>query len=275
MTNSLRLGILPAAPAPAPSNGLSVKISKITLSLAASAVLLLNPCLTLADEVGTGSAGGTGSNNAASSNSAGSTGDSGTPASPAAAGSPSKPLQGGVQLVEFNLQVLRDLGLDIKEICKSAGSLYDEVTIQPVTIMTAPEVIGHGTIINIPIGFTPTGAGPQPKRQRVDLAMNRMRPIIQMLKQDIDEFLSGHKRLDISEEERQDLRPLFEQWINLVNGISSELTTLEGLTKSPPYDNGAIARSAGEIQKDGKKMDDVRRKLYKSVQKEGKKKKNA
>jgi hypothetical protein len=181
-------------------------------------------------------------------------------------------IKAGVQMIELNLQVLRDVGLDIKNIIKAASSLYDEVTIQPVTLMTQPEVVGMGTIINIPIGFTPTGAGPQPSKKRVDLAMRQMRPIIEIMKGDVDDFESGRKRLDISDTERNELKPLLDDWIELVNGISTNLTSLEGITKAPPYDNNAIANLAGGIHKDCKKMDEVRRKLYKALQKDGKRK---
>ncbi len=187
----------------------------------------------------------------------------------------SQALQAGVQIVELNLQMLRDLGLDLKNIIKASGSLYDEVTIQPVTIMTQPEVVGRGMIINIPVGFTPTGAGPSPKKARVDMAMTQMRPIIQLLKSDTDEFEEGRRRLDISDDERKDLQPDFDKWTNLVNDVSSSLQKLETLTQAKPYDCGAIGHEASNIQQDTKKLDDVRRKVYKFIQKQGKKKKNA
>lgn len=236
-----------------------------------SAMFLLNPCGTFADEASSTGSTSTSSANSGSTSSAGAN-TSSSQNNPASSG---KPIQAGVQMIELNLQVLRDVGLDIKNILKAASSLYDEVTIQPVTIQTMPEVVGRGTIINIPVGFTPSGNAPQPSKKRVDLSMNQMRPIIQMMKQDVDDFESGRRRLDISDAERQELEPLFDQWVKLVNDINSNLVTLESLAKSPPYNNAAIAKAAGAIHRGGKKMDEVRRKLYKSLQKEGKKQKYA
>lgn len=202
-----------------------------------------------------------------------------TTATPAATGtdssssSSSPPLQAGVQMIELNLQTLNDIGLDIKYLLKAADSLYDEVTIQPVTIMTQPEVIGRGIIIQVPIGTQPAGPPAPPRKARLDMAMSQMRPIVTTLKKDVDEFESGHKRVDISDDARADLHPLFEDWVKIVTDISSHLDTLETLTKGPSYDNSSIAQGASIIHTDVKSLDEVRRKIYKYLQKEGKKKK--
>jgi len=263
----------------------ALTIALMLLPLSTNATFALK-----ADATATGTAGGASSDASSGVNSASSGAESSASPSSDAAGSSAAganstdsgsansttKIKAGVQMIELNLQVLRDVGLDIKNIIKAASSLYDEVTIQPVTLMTEPEVVGMGTIINIPIGFTPTGAGPQPSKKRVDLAMAQMRPIIEIMKGDVDDFESGRKRLDISNTERAELKPLLDDWVELVNGISTKLTSLEGITKAPPYDNNAIASLAGDIHKDCKKMDEVRRKLYKALQKAGKRKsKNA
>ncbi len=183
-------------------------------------------------------------------------------------------LLSGVKMIELNLENLRDLGLDLKNVMKASSSLYDEVTIQPVTINTMPTVIGYGTVVNLPVGFTPTGAGPQPKKKRVDMAMNQMRPIIHLLKADLDEFETGRARLDISDEERKVMQPWFDEWKDLIRDVSGNLEQLESLTSEKRYDNRAIANAANAIHQDTKKMDKVRLKVYKFLQKQGKKNKN-
>lgn len=203
-----------------------------------------------------------------------------TPSTPAAAaggtdtGNPAAaPMQAGVQMIELNLQMLTHVGLDIKNLLKSTGSLYDEVTIQPVSVITEPEVVGRGIIINIPVGTRPVGPPAPPKKARVDLAMNQIRPIVTTLKQDVDEFETGKARLDISDDTRQDLHPYFDSWIKTVNDISTNMKQLESVTTGPPYDNSSIAQAAGTIHQDAQRLDEVRRKIYKYLQKEGKKKK--
>lgn len=183
------------------------------------------------------------------------------------------PMQAGVQMIELNLQMLTHVGLDIKNLLKSTDSLYDEVTIQPVSVITEPEVVGRGIVINIPVGTRPVGPPAPPKKARVDLAMNQIRPIVTTLKQDVDEFESGKARLDISDDTRQDLHPYFDSWIKTVNDISTNMKQLESVTTGPPYDNSSIAQAAGTIHQDAQRLDEVRRKIYKYLQKEGKKKK--
>lgn len=187
------------------------------------------------------------------------------------------PMQAGVQMIELNLQMLTQVGLDIKNLLKSTGSLYDEVTIQPVSVITEPEVVGRGIIINIPVGTRPVGPPAPPKKARVDLAMNQIRPIVTTLKQDVDEFETGKARLDISDDTRKDLHPYFDSWIKTVNDINTNMKQLESVTTGPPYDNSSIAQAAGTIHQDAQRLDEVRRKIYKYLQKEGKqkKKKNA
>ena len=211
---------------------------------------------------------------AAPAGSAGSTtGVAGTSTDGAAA--QSKPIQAGVQMIEVNLETLRDLGLDLKNILKASSSLYDEVTIQPVSVMTEPEVVGYGTIINVPIGFTPTGAGPQPKKARVDAAMAQMRPLVELLKKDTDDFENGRKRLDVTDKVREDLKPMLDEWATLIDDMNGKFQTLETLTKQTPYDCNSIGSAATDLHNKTKKLDEVRRKVYKVLQKDGALKKNA
>lgn len=183
------------------------------------------------------------------------------------------PLQTGVQKVELSLDKLREVGIDLKNLLKAAGSLYDEVTIQPVRIITQPEVVGRGMIINIPVGTVPTGPVAPPKKERVDLAMNNLRPVITMMKTNVDAFVSGKEQLDLSDTLQKQLQPQFDQWIALVNDLSAHQAKLETLTQGPPYDNAAIASQAGVLQSDIKKLDDTRRSIYKVIRKQGNKKK--
>lgn len=232
----------------------------------------------------TGTAGSAGTGAAGSSTNSTSTGtgttSTGTTTGDAAATSgatSSQPIQAGVQLIELNLTMLTHVGLDIKNLLKATDSLYDEVTIQPVSVITEPEVIGRGIIVNIPVGTQPVGPPAPPKKARVDLAMSHMRPVVNTLKADVDEFESGKARLDISDDTRKDLHPYFDDWIKTVNDISANMTKLESVTAGPPYDNSSIAQAVGVVHEDAKRLDEVRRKIYKYLQKEGKqkKKKNA
>lgn len=183
---------------------------------------------------------------------------------------PAAPLQGGVERVNVSLDTLQNVGLDLKQLLKGADSLYDEVTIQPVTILTEPEVVGRGMVINIPIGTMPAGPRRPPSKSRVDLAMGQIRPVIEMMKTDVDAFQDGHKKLDLPQTTLQELQPQMQKWMTDVTDMSTNLTQLEVLTKGPSYDSDAIAQVAQEIQKDAKDLDKSRRDIYKVIKKEGK-----
>ncbi len=184
---------------------------------------------------------------------------------------PKPPLQSGVKKVELSLETLRDVGLDLKHVLKAVGSLYDEVTIQPVSLVTQPEVVGPGTIIYIPINTMPVGP-PQPARKdRVDLAMNNIRPIVTLLKTNVDEFESGRRQLDLPADVLSELHPQIQKWVGDVNDLANQLNQLNQLTQGPPYNNDQIASITKGMHQDIKDLDDTRRKIYKVIRKEGKK----
>lgn len=185
--------------------------------------------------------------------------------SPAAAG-----IQGGVQKVHISLEKLRDVGLDLKQVTTSARHLYDEVTIQPVSVITEPEVVGRGIIINIPIGTRPVGLPQPPNPKRVNQAMDNMRPIITTLKQNADDFVSQNKELDVSPQAKEKLEPLVKKWVELADNIGGQLKGLDPLTTGPSYDNSSIASICVNIQQDAFLLDKVRRDAFKIIKKEEK-----
>lgn len=182
----------------------------------------------------------------------------------------SAPLTAGVQKVDLSLEKLRDLGLDLKQVSTSARHLFDEVSIQPVSLNTMPEVVGRGTIIYIPVSTSPAGPPVPPNPRRVEQAMNIMRPIINTLKQNADEFVQQHQVLDVSDESKEKLRPIVKSWVESATNIAGNLAKLEPLTKGPSYDNVAIAGVCKNIQQDAFILDKLRRNAYKIIKKEEK-----
>jgi hypothetical protein len=179
-------------------------------------------------------------------------------------------LEGEVQTVELDLQTLRDLGLDIKKVRHAASGLYEEVTRTPVTIQSTPNFIGNGTIINIPTGFSSSGAMLPPRKKAVDAAMVAMRPIITIAKEDVDAFESGRKELNLPQHLLDQLKPTFDDWRIAAKDASNQLAQLEPLTQGPPYMNESIASHASAIDKDMRTLESDRREIYKALQAEGK-----
>ena len=193
-----------------------------------------------------------------------------SPTAGSASGAGTAALKGGVQKVDVSLEHLRDVGLDLKRVMTAARHLYDEVTIQPVRMITEPEVVGMGMIINIPIGTQPVGPPEPPRKDRVDLSMSEMTPVITMFKKNADEFVAGSRELDLPSDALSEMQPMIKDWIAQVNDLSARLSALEPLTKGPNYDNQGIASLCSGIQQDAKKLDTTRRKVYKFIRKEEK-----
>jgi hypothetical protein len=181
----------------------------------------------------------------------------------------SQPITGSVKKVEISLESLRDMGLDLKEVMTSARHLYDEVSIQPVQVITQPELIGPGSVINIPIGTVPIGPPQPPRKSRVDLAMKNLSPIIDMLKGNADDFVAEEKQLDVTPEVQAKLNPLVQDWITKVNQIYGELQQLQPLTAGPTYDNAAIAAVCRNMQNTAQDLDKTRSKAFKIIKREG------
>lgn len=179
-------------------------------------------------------------------------------------------LQGGVHKIELSLELLRDVGLDLKHLMSAAGHLHDEVSIQPVTVQTEPEVVGMGTIIYIPIGTTPIGPPAPPRKDRLDIAMSQLKPQIELMKNNVDDFVSGKDQLDLPADVLTELKPLTDKWVVLVNDAYQQLLRVEPLVQGPKYDNAAIAAQAIAIQQDVQKLEDLRSHIYKIIRKEGK-----
>jgi biotin operon repressor len=182
---------------------------------------------------------------------------------------PSAPLKITVQKVKLDLEELRDIGLDLKHTLTNCRHLYDEVTLQPVSLQTEPEMIANGVLISIPIGVQSVGPPAPPRKNRVDLLMSEIRPVIALLKKNVDDFVSGNKEIDISDAMKKQLDPQLTQWISLVNDLNAHLTKLDSLTQGPPYSNYDIAAEASAIEQGVKQLDRTRKTTYKIMRREG------
>jgi hypothetical protein len=191
-----------------------------------------------------------------------------------AAIAPSSQQQGSVKVIEIDLELLKEVGLDIKNVIKAAGSLYDEVNIRPVQILTQPEIVGRGTIVYMPVGTQAVGPPAPPRKKRLDRSVAQIDPVVAALKQDADDVRAGRAEIGVSDTVREELRPYFKEWGIIVDNIEAQLSALHQLTASPPYDNAAISARANSIATYSEKLDQTRRKIYKVLQNEGRKRKH-
>lgn len=183
-------------------------------------------------------------------------------------GKQSTPLKGNVETIDLSLEKLREVESDLKRISKAAGALYDQAMIQPMRILTQPEVVGFGTVINLPVGTEPTGP-PQPiQKQQIMRAIKNIKPIIDLMKKNVDDFVEDRKQLDLSDQVQQKLEPRFKEWIEMVNTVTLHENQLEQAAQMPPYDNRTIAALSSLIKDDIKELEKTRSAIYKVVRKE-------
>lgn len=189
----------------------------------------------------------------------------------AAPSAPAKPpYEAGAQKVRLTLEDLREVGLDLKNVLKATSSLYDEVTIQPMQLITEPEVIGFGTVINIPISTQPTGPVQPARPKRVQLAMSHIKPTVEQFKGTVDQFMNGEKQLDLPDDIHKLLQPDLNTWGTTVLKLSEQEQQLETLTANAPYDQPTIAKECIAMENNIKALDKTRRAIYKTLKKHAK-----
>jgi hypothetical protein len=172
--------------------------------------------------------------------------------------------------VVISLDQLNDVGLDLKHILTICRHLYDEVMIRPMDVITEPEMIGTGTVIQLPVALEPTGPPKPPRKDRVDLLMSEIRPVITLFIKNGNEFLADNQEAEYPQPMKDKLAPLMKTWTVHADDLYARLLVLEKLTVGPEYDNYAIADTIKSIEQDIQQIDEVRRPIYKLVQQEGK-----
>ena len=181
-------------------------------------------------------------------------------------------LQGKVEKINLDLEMIRDVGLDLKTASRASMNLFQEVTVQPVRVITQPEPLANGTIINIPVGTEPTGPPRPARREQVNAYIKSMKSIIDMLKMNVDEFIAGERQFNLPENVMTELQPKFQLWIKIVNATAYKFRQLEQITYAPPYNNEEIAVASLTIAKDIKYLDQIRMQIYQVVKRYDKRK---
>jgi len=194
-----------------------------------------------------------------------------TGSAPVAATTPARqPVEAGVQVVVLSLTDLREVGLDLKHLQHGASHLYDEVTLQPMTLNMMPEMIGPGVIINIPVSTQAVGEVMPAKPARVQAAMTEIGSIVSEMKSSVDQFMAGEKQLSMPGDAQQELNQEVQQWVAGVNTIFGQYNALQQLTQTSPYNQPAIAQSCAVIIQNVKDLEKLRHRMYKVIQREGK-----
>jgi hypothetical protein len=188
-----------------------------------------------------------------------------------AAVTPTTTLSGSIEKITIDLNRLNDVGRDLKHVVKSLSNIYDEATYEPATFTSEPEMVGP-TIIMMPMLVRPIGMPPQPMRkEKVDLAMSEIKPVIDMLAKNVNRYVNGQVKLDLPDDIMAQVQPNLNEWVSGINDLNNMETALEGMTQAPPYNNDKIGNQVLAMEKQIKKLDESRRTIFSVVRKEGEK----
>jgi hypothetical protein len=188
-----------------------------------------------------------------------------------AAISPTTTLSASIEKISVDLNHLNDVGRDLKHVVKSLSNIYDEATYEPPSFTSEPEMIGP-TVVMFPMLVRPIGMPPQPMRKdKVDLAMSDIKPVIDMLAKNVNRYVSGQVQLDLPDTLMTLVQPQLNEWVSGIGDLNNMETALEGMTQGPPYNNDKIANQTAAMEKQIKKLDESRRAIFSIVRKEGEK----
>ena len=103
----------------------------------------------------------------------------------------------GLAFVQYTLQSISDVRLDLKRVRIAASNIFDEVTREPIDFSTAPNVIGGSLIIN-PIHIRETGVL-EPRTDWIENCVMKMGPTIELLRKDVENIGQDDSSLALSE----------------------------------------------------------------------------
>lgn len=180
-------------------------------------------------------------------------------------------LQGGVKMLALTMNELRDAKTSVDKVKRVSSDIYNEMTRIPVQMGQMVNAVGT-TVINIPV---PVGIGDAlPARPKwVNFYMSELVPLVRLMKEEIDEVEDGTAKWVVRDDLKEALRPYYEDWKKVVKDVDSKVTSLQKLTKRPPYNQELAAKEAKAINKDAKKLQKTRNKIEKVFKKKSKEKK--
>ena len=180
-------------------------------------------------------------------------------------------LEASVKKQEITLQSIKDVRLDLKRVRSAAADIFDEVTRQPISYQATPNVVGT-VVINVPISIQESGFL-EPRKGWIENSVNKMGPIIELLRKDIETIGQDKATMALSSNAEQELDKLRTNWVELVKHMHSQYRALLPLLKESPYQNRSIAARTRSIYLDTKDLEKTRRKAEKLLRKELKRRK--
>jgi hypothetical protein len=158
---------------------------------------------------------------------------------------------------------IKEMGVAMRQISHAATELYGEMTRQDMVSLGSPDVIGTMVIPAIPVG--PIGLGPylEPRKKWVDLCMTHLSQMMPMLQEEIADINPA-----LHAETKDDADPVLAEVNTLMTQVQASYGKLQTLTQAAKYDNVAIANECVTLTEAMKKLEKLRKQLWKAVKTE-------
>jgi hypothetical protein len=165
---------------------------------------------------------------------------------------------------EITLNDVRDAALILDYIRRQAISIYEEAARPDVDLNASPILVELHSIPQSPLP-----AKVLPARQEwLVFYLGTMETVIRQLAREVAELETGTKEVTISDQLKQTLTPLWEQWATRVTALNKHLDELVPLFDNAARNNTAIQKVAVSIYDDTNGLEETRRAVFTAIQKE-------
>lgn len=166
-------------------------------------------------------------------------------------------------LQELTLNDLQDVGIQLRQIKQQAILIYEEASRTPVPLTASPEV---PEIHTIPITHLPHAKLLPARQEWLVFFLATMEPVIRQMRKDVKDIEQGAATLVLPAASEKKLEPLWEGWTKNVQVMNSHLDQLVPLFDDAPHNNSKIQEVAVLIFDDVKKLEGIRKDVFRAVQ---------
>lgn len=106
------------------------------------------------------------------------------------------------------------------------------------------------------------------RKKWVDFYMMQMRPLVDLMIEEVNDVEKVANTSVMDDRITDRLKPYFEEWKGKIEMVEEHLSDLNDLTKSPPYNQPAIAQSAECLRQDMAVLARIRRHMYDILKKD-------
>jgi hypothetical protein len=190
-----------------------------------------------------------------------------TPSKPEADPNSSSQVQLVGRTIHADLNELRDLGLNIRQIKQQALSLYIEATRTDLSPNDGPELnvpsaIPKSTMTNIDYSKCLP-----PRSEWVAYFLNTIEPLTQFIQGRLKTYVSSKVSVLVPKGTSTELKPLRADILTILRKLGSDLDSLHDIFEGDTISNKQLVEVSREIYDDATAYEDLRQRFYEVIRK--------